>query len=93
MPFQKGKSGNPGGRAKKTDDERKIDELAREHTEQALETIVSIMQAGKTEKAQLAAAQYIIDRGYGKAPQSLEMNGSLTLNLANELAALNSKHA
>jgi len=39
-PFQKGQSGNPGGRPKVV---AEVKELAREHTAEAIETLVSIM--------------------------------------------------
>jgi hypothetical protein len=44
-PFQKGQSGNPGGRPKVVAEVR---ELAREHTSKAVETLVSIMTNQKS---------------------------------------------
>ena len=40
MPFKKGQSGNPGGRPKVI---AEVKELARAHTGEAIETLVSIM--------------------------------------------------
>ena len=40
MPFEKGQSGNPGGRPKVV---AEIKELARAHTGEAIKTLVSIM--------------------------------------------------
>ena len=41
MPFEKGKSGNPGGRPKVVGE---VQALAREYTKQAIETIRDIMR-------------------------------------------------
>ena len=46
---------------------RKLDSIAREHTERAVETITSIMDNEMNEpRDRLAAAQAILDRGHGK---------------------------
>ena len=47
-PFQKGKSGNPGGRPKVV---AEVKELARAHTGKAVETLVSIMTNPKSAPA------------------------------------------
>ncbi len=44
MPFKKGQSGNPGGRPKVI---AEVKELARAHTGEAIETLVSIMTNAK----------------------------------------------
>jgi len=43
-PFKKGQSGNPGGRPKVV---AEVKELAREHTAEAIQTLVSIMNNPK----------------------------------------------
>jgi hypothetical protein len=67
MPFEKGRSGNPGGRPKA---EKRLQELAREHTDSAVETLASIMRDGDASAAaRVSAASALLDRGYGKPPQ------------------------
>ena len=66
-PFQKGQSGNPGGRPKVVAEVR---DLAREHTVEAVQTLVSIMTNPKSAPAaRVSAANALLDRGYGKPPQ------------------------
>jgi hypothetical protein len=67
MPFKPGQSGNPSGRPKVVGELR---ELARTHTELALATLVSVCESGETEGARVAAANAILDRGYGKPAQA-----------------------
>jgi len=69
-PFQKGQSGNPGGRPKEI---REIKELARQHTTAAISTLVRSLRA-KSETARVVAANSILDRGYGKAAQHIELD-------------------
>jgi HEAT repeat protein len=75
MPFRKGQSGNPGGRAKvKLPDGRTLTDLAREHTEEAVQTLAEIMR-DKTQPAaaRVAAADKILNRGWGQAPQTIAL--------------------
>ena len=62
-PFEKGQSGNPGGRPKVV---AEVNELARAHTAEAIETLVSIMTNPKSAPAGriLRAANALLDRGY-----------------------------
>src|SRR5690348_15681127 len=68
MPFQKGRSGNPGGRPKET---HEVKDLARKHTKEALERLLFWMRSDNA-KASVTAAQTLLDRGYGKATQPVE---------------------
>src|SRR5690349_10593226 len=66
-PFQKGQSGNPGGRPK---GDLRLRELARERTEAALDTLTEIMNSETVPPAvRLSAACAILDRGYGRPGQ------------------------
>jgi hypothetical protein len=67
-----GASPNPGGRPRQLADVR---DLARQHTEEAVECLVRIMRDSKSEAAQVAAANAILDRGWGKATQPLTGDG------------------
>lgn len=60
-------AGRPAGVQNKAT--RPLKELAREHTDAALNTLVSILAGGEgvPAAAQVAAAKELLDRGYGKA--------------------------
>jgi hypothetical protein len=70
-----------GGRAPGTPNKATIrqkgtlEELARAYTEQALATLAQICTAGESEAARVAAANALLDRGYGKPSQSVEHSG------------------
>lgn len=52
-----------------------LEELARSHTETALNVLVQVAQASESDAARVSAANSIIDRGYGKARQAIEHTG------------------
>ena len=69
MPFEKGKSGNPGGRPKVVGE---VQALARELTTEAVETLRDIMRDKKAPHAARGlAANSILDRAYGRPSQTI----------------------
>lgn len=75
MAFTKGQSGNPNGRPKRTQEQIDLESACKELTPKALDVIVTIMESGDNERNRFAAAQYVIDRGWGKPKQALEHSG------------------
>ena len=68
-PFKPGQSGNPGGRPRVL---RDVQELAREKSPEAIETLSNIMHDTKAPSAaRVAAANALLDRGYGKPTQPI----------------------
>ena len=68
--WARGRSGNPGGRPKTLVDVR---DLARTQTELAVATLAQIAEHGVSEMARIAAANSLLDRGWGKPPVALEL--------------------
>ena len=68
--FQRGQSGNPGGRPKLPAD---IREAFKAKAPQALEVLTRCLQSDD-DRIAMMAAQAILDRGYGKPVQSIDAN-------------------
>lgn len=69
-----GPSPNPGGRPKEIGH---VVELARQHTEEAIEALVEIVNdrtAGNV-RARVTAANALLDRAWGRAPQAVYHGG------------------
>lgn len=87
-PFKKGQSGNPRGRIKKDLD---LAEEARKHAEVALNALVEVAANPESPpSARVSAAGEILDRGYGRAPQTLDVEHkhSLSQEFENFIRAL-----
>ena len=67
-PFQRGVSGNPGGRPKC---DATVKELARAHTVDAIETLVAMLGA-ESERTRVAAAEALLSRGWGTPTAHVE---------------------
>lgn len=72
-----------GGRAKGTPNKLTADikALAQEYGADAISTIVGIMNTSENDAARLAAAKELIDRGYGRASQAVELSGEVGLTV------------
>src|SRR5215467_2694968 len=71
-PFPKGMSGNPSGRPKQ---DQTVTELARAHGPRAIEVLAEVMNDPKaTATARAMAADRILDRAYGRAPQAIGLS-------------------
>jgi hypothetical protein len=77
--FKPGQSGNPGGRPKEV---MAVRELARRHTADAVRALVEIARNKKAQPAaRVAAANAILDRGYGRVEQNLNVTGDTVLQV------------
>lgn len=86
MAFQKGQSGNPGGKSKVLVE---VIRLAQGHGPAAIEVLAAIMSdTGASSAARVTAAQALLDRGFGKPAQPVTgedgqplFAGPITINL------------
>ncbi len=64
--WQKGQTGNPGGRPKQP---VRMTDLARQYGPEAINTLVEKMRHGEDDRVQIMAAKILLDRGYGAVKQ------------------------
>ena len=70
--FVKGQSGNPHGKSPQIIE---VAKAAREHTAEALAVLADIMRDRKaTSSARVSAAVAILERAWGKAPQTIDLH-------------------
>lgn len=73
-PCPPGTSGNPGGRSKH---DLNLAKIAREHTQEALDVILDVMRDRDAKhSARLTAADMLLNRGYGRAPVTVQVGDS-----------------
>jgi hypothetical protein len=90
-PFPPGNSANPGGRPKLPEDVKHVRELARQYTVQAVQTLAKVMESSNSDSAKVSAANTLLDRGWGKAESTTNVNVNRNvrdLSTAEILAAL-----
>lgn len=69
--FEKGKSGNPGGRPKVANE---VKELAQKHGQAAIKRLAELMH-DEDKRVSVSACQALLDRGFGKPVQATEISG------------------
>lgn len=80
--WESGKSGNPSGRPKI---DKEVQELARKNSKSAIQKLVDLMQNAEDERVQMAAADKILDRAWGKPFQAITGEGGGPIRLTAEL--------
>lgn len=68
MPWQKGQSGNPGGRSQA---QANIEKLARDCAPKAIKALVAALD---DPKSAVQAAKVLLDRGFGMPAQQINAN-------------------
>ena len=80
--FQKGKSGNPGGRSPRIGPNGETAaQLARMHTAEAIATLAEVCNSkGAEPRDRIAAANGLLDRGWGKPTEHVELDADVKGN-------------
>ena len=77
-PVRKGEVRNPSGRSKK---DYNLAAMAQEHAELAVETLAACLIAEDSNwPSKVSAAAEILDRGFGRAPASLDVNHTMGIS-------------
>lgn len=94
-PFQKGKSGNPGGRPKKTQEQKDALQMIRDLAPEAAAKLRDILNDERTRPADLLRAiEMIFDRAFGKeTPNQTEVSGVLQVICDIETELMNEHRA
>lgn len=80
MPFVKGQSGNPKGGSIRGHRSKAVREMAQKHCPKAIKKLAGFLD-DEDKAIAVRAADLLLERGYGKAPQSNEhvLTGELTI--------------
>lgn len=62
-----------------------IRSLARSYTEMAIQTLAGIAQNGEQEAARVRASEALLDRGWGKPPQSITGDADNPLEIVHRI--------
>lgn len=68
-----GHTANPGGRRRTV---KKVVALARAHTVEAIQALLEVVQTSPDDRARIAAAQALLDRGWGKPSESVDVTSN-----------------
>ena len=68
-------SGRPAGAINKATSDLKLNlsELAQKYTNDALDTLIDVMQSSQSDSARIAATTAILDRGYGRPTKTTSL--------------------
>jgi Family of unknown function (DUF5681) len=84
--WQPGESGNPKGRVPAHKIFSNLATEARKYADKALETVVELMGASNPANIRLAAAREVLDRGFGRAAQTLDLKADVQSTSLNPFA-------
>lgn len=83
-PFKKGQSGNPKGRRVETE-EQKLQKLIRKYADKAVNAYVDCLDdPDAPHSAKIQAATALLDRGFGKPKQEMDLHATVSIDEAFE---------